>query len=87
MSIESPTGILDIRNATLKVSKLEVTNATGFDTALNNIARNTILLVDSTEQTASNSWASSSPMLGSVSLRGTGPQAPPATSTLTFTTA
>src|SRR5210317_7986 len=57
MSIESPTGILDIRNATLKVSKLEVTNATGFDTALNNIARNTILLVDSTEQTASNSWA------------------------------
>ena len=57
MSIDSPTGILDIRNATLKVSKLEVTNATGFDTALNNIARNTILLVDSTEQTASNSWA------------------------------
>src|SRR6056300_1717713 len=56
MSI-GPTGILDIRNATLKVSKLEVTNATGFDTALNNIARNTILLVDSTEQTASNSWA------------------------------
>src|SRR6056300_394104 len=57
MSIESPTGILDIRNATLRVSKLEVTNATGFDTALNNIARDTILLVDSTEQTTSNSWA------------------------------
>ena len=57
MSIESPTGILDIRNAILKVSKLEVTSATGFDTALNNIARNTILLVDATEQTSSNSWA------------------------------
>ena len=57
MSIESPSGILDVRNATLKVSKLEVTRATGFGTALNNTARNMILLVDATEQTSSNSWS------------------------------
>ena len=57
MSIEPPYGILDIRRATLRVSKLEVLNATGIDTVLNTVARNTILLVDSTEQTASNSWA------------------------------
>ena len=57
MSIEPTTGILDIRNAVVRMSKLEVVNATGLDTAINTIARNNVLLVDTTEQTTSNSWA------------------------------
>ena len=35
MSIESPVGTLDIKNATLRVGKLEVSNIQGIDTALN----------------------------------------------------
>ncbi|QIG59812.1 hypothetical protein [Dishui Lake phycodnavirus 3] len=57
MSIEPTAGILDIRNAIVRVSKLEVVNATGLDTAINTIARNNVLLVDTLEQTTSNSWA------------------------------
>lgn len=58
MSITPPTGILDITNATVRVSKLEFRESTGFDTILNNVARNTVLLVDqNVEYTSSNSWA------------------------------
>ena len=57
MSIGTPNGILDITGATLRVSKMEFRQSTGFDTVLNNVARNTMLLMDETEQTASNSWA------------------------------
>ena len=57
MSIGTPNGILDITGATLRVSKMEFRQSTGFDTVLNNVARNTMLLMDETEQTTSNSWA------------------------------
>ena len=57
MSIGTPNGILDITGATLRVSKMEFRQSTGFDTVLNNVARNTMLLMDKTEQTTSNSWA------------------------------
>ena len=58
MSITPPTGILDITDAIVRVSKLEFRGATGFDTILNNVARNTVLLVDqNVEYTSSNSWA------------------------------
>ena len=57
MSIGTPNGILDITGATLRVSKMEFRQSTGFDTVLNNVARNTMLLMDDTEQTTSNSWA------------------------------
>jgi hypothetical protein len=60
MSIDTPNGILDITNAIVRVSKLEFQQATGFDTVLNNIARNTILLDDSsTYETATtyHNWA------------------------------
>ena len=46
MSIRAPQGTLNIPNAILRVGKLELDDATGFDTALNTIARNTILLED-----------------------------------------
>ena len=57
MSVGTPNGILDITGATLRVSKMEFRQSTGFDTVLNNVARNTMLLMDETEQTTSNSWA------------------------------
>jgi hypothetical protein len=57
MSIGTPNGILDITGATLRVSKMEFRQSTGFDTVLNNVARNTMLLMDETEQATSNSWA------------------------------
>jgi len=57
MSIGTPNGILDITGATLRVSKMEFRQSTGFDTVINNVARNTMLLMDETEQTTSNSWA------------------------------
>jgi hypothetical protein len=57
MSITPPTGILDITDAIVRVSKLEFRGATGFDTILNNVARNTILLVDqNVEYTTDNAW-------------------------------
>jgi hypothetical protein len=46
MSIESPVGTLDIKNATLRVGKLEVSNIQGIDTALNVTRSNSILLYD-----------------------------------------
>jgi hypothetical protein len=46
MSIRAPQGTLNIPNAILRVGKLELDDASGFDTALNTIARNTILLED-----------------------------------------
>ena len=57
MSITPPTGILDITDAIVRVSKLEFRGATGFDTILNNVARNTILLVDqNVEYTTDKPW-------------------------------
>src|SRR6056300_753937 len=46
MSIESPVGTLDMKNATLRVGKLEVSNIQGVDTALNVTRSNSILLYD-----------------------------------------
>ena len=57
MSIQPPNGILDITGATLRVSKMEFSNVTGFDTVLNNVARNTVLHVDTTEYTANVAYA------------------------------
>ena len=54
MSIGTPNGILDITGATLRVSKMEFRQLTGFDTVLNSVARNTMLLVDKTE--IPNAW-------------------------------
>src|SRR6056300_1148669 len=57
MSITPPTGILDITDAIVRVSKLEFRGATGFDTILNNVARNTALLVDqNVEYTTDKAW-------------------------------
>ena len=57
MSITPPLGILDITDAIVRVSKLEFRGATGFDTILNNVARNTILLVDqNVEYTTDKAW-------------------------------
>jgi hypothetical protein len=48
---------LDITDAIVRVSKLEFRGATGFDTILNNVARNTILLVDqNVEYVADKAW-------------------------------
>ena len=46
MSIQSPVGTLDIKNATLRVGKLEVSNIQGIDTALNVTRSNAILIYD-----------------------------------------
>jgi hypothetical protein len=56
MSIQPPQGILNIPNATLRVGKLAVDSTAGFDTVFNNVERNTILLVDSTEYTDTKQW-------------------------------
>jgi hypothetical protein len=56
MSIQPPQGILNIPNATLRVGKLAVDSTAGFDTVFNNVERNTILLVDSTEYTETKQW-------------------------------
>jgi hypothetical protein len=60
MSINTPNGILDITNAIVRVSKMEFQQATGFDTVINNVARNTILLSDTAEYSAAtthHNWA------------------------------
>ena len=44
MSIQSPVGTLDIKNATLRVGKLEVSNIQGVDTALNVTRANSVLI-------------------------------------------
>ena len=46
MSMQSPVGTLDIKNATLRVGKLEVSNIQGVDTALNVTRSNAILIYD-----------------------------------------
>jgi hypothetical protein len=46
MSIQSPVGTLDIKNATLRVGKLEVSNIQGVDTALNVTRANSVLIYD-----------------------------------------
>src|SRR5210317_1451679 len=46
MSIQSPVGTLDIKNATLRVGKLEVSNIQGIDTALNVTRANSVLIYD-----------------------------------------
>jgi hypothetical protein len=44
--MQSPVGTLDIKNATLRVGKLEVSNIQGVDTALNVTRSNAILIYD-----------------------------------------
>jgi hypothetical protein len=56
MSIQAPQGILNIPNATLRVGKLAVDEVVGADTALNTIARNTILLVDGETYHENKNW-------------------------------
>jgi hypothetical protein len=56
MSIQPPQGILNIPNATLRVGKLVVNESVGTDTALNTIARNTILLVDDAVYHENQNW-------------------------------
>ena len=46
MSMQSPVGTLDIKNATLRVGKLEVSNIQGVDTALNVTRANSVLIYD-----------------------------------------
>jgi hypothetical protein len=57
MSIQAPQGILNIPNATLRVGRLAVDEVVGADTALNTIARNTILLVDDATYHENKNWA------------------------------
>ena len=56
MSIQPHRGILNIPNATLRVGKLEIDSTAGFDTVLNNVSTNTVLLEDVTEYTENNRW-------------------------------
>jgi len=56
MSIQPHRGILNIPNATLRVGKLEIDSTAGFDTVLNSISTNTVLLEDVTEYTENNRW-------------------------------
>jgi hypothetical protein len=56
MSIQAPQGILNITNATLRVGKLAVDSTAGFDTVINTITKNTVLLEDVTEYTLTKQW-------------------------------
>ena len=51
MAINPANGVLDITNGIIRVSAIDVRDATGFNTAINNVARNTILLYDDQEST------------------------------------
>ena len=59
MSIQSPVGTLDIKNATLRVGKLEVSNIQGIDTALNVTRSNAILIYDDQASTTTFNGATS----------------------------
>jgi len=74
MSIQAPQGILNIPNATLRVGKLAVDSTAGFDTVFNNVERNTILLVDSTEYPANKQWDLKMPniFVATFEIKGTG---------------
>jgi hypothetical protein len=60
MSIESPVGTLDIKNATLRVGKLEVSNIQGIDTALNVTRANSVLVYDDQASTTTFNGTTSS---------------------------
>ena len=61
MSIQSPVGTLDIKNATLRVGKLEVSNIQGVDTALNVTRSNSVLIYDDQASTTTFGGFTSSP--------------------------
>jgi hypothetical protein len=60
MSIESPVGTLDIKNATLRVGRLEVSNIQGIDTALNVTRANSVLIYDDQASTTTFTGTTSS---------------------------
>ena len=61
MSMQSPVGTLDIKNATLRVGKLEVSNIQGVDTALNVTRSNAILIYDDQVSTTTFTGFTSTP--------------------------
>jgi hypothetical protein len=61
MSLQSPVGTLDIKNATLRVGKLEVSNIQGVDTALNVTRANSVLIYDDQASTTTFTGFTSSP--------------------------
>src|SRR6056300_1439651 len=61
MSIQSPAGTLDIKNATLRVGKLEVSNIQGVDTALNVTRANSVLIYDDQASTTTFTGFTSTP--------------------------
>lgn len=61
MSIQSPVGTLDIKNATLRVGKLEVSNIQGIDTALNVTRSNAVLIYDDQVSTTTFNGTTSTP--------------------------
>ena len=61
MSIQSPVGTLDIKNATLRVGKLEVSNIQGVDTALNVTRANSVLIYDDQVSTTTFTGFTSTP--------------------------
>jgi len=61
MSIQSPVGTLDIKNATLRVGKLEVSNIQGVDTALNVTRSNAVLIYDDQASTTTFTGFTSTP--------------------------
>ena len=60
MSMQSPVGTLDIKNATLRVGKLEVSNIQGVDTALNVTRANSVLIYDDQASTTTFTGTTSS---------------------------
>src|SRR6056300_2098965 len=61
MSLQSPVGTLDIKNATLRVGKLEVSNIQGVDTALNVTRANSVLIYDDQASTTTFTGFTSTP--------------------------